>query len=97
MCAQFGKEYPKTPLLVELKSRTIPEKLLEGMVKVCDQEMQKHRGERQVLVLVKFVCDFVSSNPFLVCSEELSFIRRELHREGDELKVLHGPRTDGAE
>lgn len=48
MCAQFGKEYPKTPLLVELKSRTIPEKLLEGMVKVCDQEMQKHRGERQV-------------------------------------------------
>ena len=40
-----------------------------------------------MLVLVKFVCDFVSSNPFLVCSEELSFIRRELHREGDELKV----------
>ena len=41
----------------------------------------------QVLVLVRFVCDFISNNPFLVCSEELSFIRKELHREGDELKV----------
>ena len=48
MRVQFGEEYPRTPLLVELTSKTVPEKLLEGMVKVCDQEMQKHKGERQV-------------------------------------------------
>ena len=46
--AQFGEEYPHTPLLIELTSKTVPEKLLEGMVKVCDQEMQKHKGKRQV-------------------------------------------------
>jgi hypothetical protein len=38
-------------------------------------------------VLVKFVNEFIVSNPFIVCSDELSFIKRQLQREGDEVKV----------
>ena len=41
----------------------------------------------QVLVLVKFVIEFIVSNPFIVCSDELSFIKKQLHRDGDEIKV----------
>ena len=41
----------------------------------------------QILLLIKFVYDFITSNPFIVCSEELNYIKKELHREGDELKV----------
>ena len=41
----------------------------------------------QVLVLVKFVNEFIVSNPFIVCSDELSFIKKQLQREGDEVKV----------
>ena len=41
----------------------------------------------QVLVLVKFVVEFIVSNPFIVCSDELNFIKKQLHREGDEIKV----------
>ena len=41
----------------------------------------------QILVLVKFVADFIVSNPFIVCSDELSFIKKQLHREGDVIKV----------
>jgi len=41
----------------------------------------------QVIELVSFLCDFVSTNPFIVCSDELSYIKKELFREGDELKV----------
>ena len=37
--------------------------------------------------LAKFVSEFVSTNPFIVCSEELSYIKKQLLREGDELKV----------
>lgn len=37
--------------------------------------------------LVKFVYEFISSNPFIVCSEELSHVKKQLLREGDELKV----------
>ena len=41
----------------------------------------------QVLVLVKFVNEFIVSNPFIVCSDELSYVKKELQREGDEVKV----------
>ena len=41
----------------------------------------------QVLVLVKFVVDFISSNPFIVCSDELSFIKKQLYRDRDDIKV----------
>lgn len=41
----------------------------------------------QVLVLVKFVNEFIISNPFIVCSDELSFVKKQLQREGDEVKV----------
>ena len=37
--------------------------------------------------LLRFVCEFITSNPFIVCSEELSYIKKELLRDGDELKV----------
>ena len=37
--------------------------------------------------MVKFVVEFIVSNPFIVCSDELSFIKKQLHREGDEIKV----------
>ena len=37
--------------------------------------------------LVKFVCEFISSNPFIVSSDELSYIKKQLLREGDDLKI----------
>lgn len=43
--------------------------------------------EMQVLSLVKFVIEFIVSNPFIVCSDELSFIKKQLYRDSDEMKV----------
>ena len=37
--------------------------------------------------LVRFLCEFMSSNPFVVCSEELGYVKKQLLRDGDELKV----------
>ena len=34
--------------VVELKSKTITEKMLEGMVRVCDQELRSKTGQPQV-------------------------------------------------
>ena len=48
LCIQFPADYPKTQVLVELKSKTIPGKFLDSLVRVCDQEMSKHLGEKQV-------------------------------------------------
>ena len=48
MCIQFPQDYPRERLIVELKTKTIPDKLIEGLVTVCDQELSKHLGQPQV-------------------------------------------------
>ena len=48
LCIQFPKDYPQEKLIIELKSKTIPEKFLDGLVGVCDQELNKHLGNTQV-------------------------------------------------
>ena len=47
-CIQFPDAYPDCKLLLEIKSKTIPGKFIEGLVAVCDQEMERHLGEKQV-------------------------------------------------
>ena len=51
LCVQFPKDYPQERLVVELKSKTIPEKLIDGLVNVCDQELSKHTGNTQVRLI----------------------------------------------
>ena len=39
VCLQFPPEgYPTTPIILELKSKTLDDKLLDGLTRVCDQE-----------------------------------------------------------
>jgi hypothetical protein len=33
--------------------------------------------------------DFLSNNPFVVCSEELNHVKHHLAREGDSVRVRH--------
>lgn len=48
VCIQFPAGYPECRLLLELKSKTIPDKLMEKLVAVCDQEADRHLGKKQV-------------------------------------------------
>ena len=47
---QFPKDYPQSGILVELKSKTLSEKLLNKLVDICDQEMKKYIGKQQVII-----------------------------------------------
>ncbi len=38
-------------------------------------------------MVVHFICEFISSNPFIVCSDELSYIKKQLLSNEDELRV----------
>ncbi len=84
---QFPSGYPSSALLVELTSKTIEERVLDGLARVCDQELKKRTGGEQVLFLLRFVNDFLSCNPFTVCPGELAHVKKELFRAGDELRV----------
>ena len=44
----FAEGYPDIPLVVELKSVLMSDKLLDGLVKVCEEEAKKWLGEQQV-------------------------------------------------
>lgn len=45
---QFGADYPASPLIVELKSKPLDFKLLQGLEKVCTEEAQKYLNKQQV-------------------------------------------------
>ena len=84
---QFPKDYPNSVLLLEAKSKTIANELLAGIVKVTEEHLQTFKGKPQVVAAARFVRDFIWENRFAVCSEELSYIKKELVCADDVLKV----------
>ncbi|XP_054716579.1 uncharacterized protein LOC129226027 isoform X2 [Uloborus diversus] len=85
-CMQFPELYPHYPLLLELKSKTLEDKFLSGLTKVCETECKKILGKPQVLKTLNFLKAFIDENPLSVCSEELSSIKRRLE-ECDQIKL----------
>ncbi|XP_056639960.1 uncharacterized protein LOC130447264 [Diorhabda sublineata] len=85
VCIQFREDYPKTLLLLELKSKTLSEKLLLKLTDVCEQEIKKYLGKPQVLNTIKFLRNFLDENPLSCCYDEISNIRKLF--QADELKL----------
>ena len=48
MLLQFSEEYPTSAIIVELKSKTLPPRLLTKVTELCDQEAKKLLGKPQV-------------------------------------------------
>ncbi|XP_063224127.1 uncharacterized protein LOC134531960 [Bacillus rossius redtenbacheri] len=85
-CIQFPEDYPQYPLLLELKSKTLSDKLLEGLTQVCEQEAKRFSGKPQVLAVLKFIRSFLDENPLSCCYDEIANIKNTL-TDGDELKL----------
>lgn len=86
-CFQFSPDYPESRALIELKSRYISHKLLDGLTKLCEDEADKYIGKPQVLQVLRFVRTFIDENPLCCCSEEISNIKKRLIACSDELKL----------
>ncbi|KAG7177203.1 hypothetical protein Hamer_G000464, partial [Homarus americanus] len=86
-CFQFSPDYPTTRALIELKSRYISPKLLDGLTRLCENEADKYLGKPQVLQVLRFVRNFVEESPLCCCSEEISTIKKKLIAGSDELKL----------
>lgn len=86
-CIQFSADYPRTTLLLELKSKTLSEKLLQGLTDVCEREVKKALGKPQVLIVLKFVANFIEENPLCCCYDEISLLKKGLTGKGDEIKL----------
>lgn len=87
VCIQFTEQYPSEHLVVELKSKTLPDKFLDGLSRLCEKEAaDKHVGRRQVLLTIKFIRNFIEENPLCVCSGEISRLKKLL-TDTDECKL----------
>ena len=58
---QFPEQYPYNGILVELKSKTLPPRLLSKMMELCDQEAKKFLGKPQVSGVVSSQQDYHTS------------------------------------
>lgn len=86
ICIQFPTNYPTEPLLIELKSKTLSDKLLQGLTNVCEQEIKKSLGKPQVLLAIKFLRNFIDENPLSCCYDEINELKKLLN-DSDVLKL----------
>eukprot|EP00794_Sanderia_malayensis_P012643 gene12643-13941_t len=84
---QFPEKYPEKPILIELKSKVFPVKVLGLVGDKCDEEAKKLIGRVQIISMTKFIVRFIEENPLMVCSEEVAFIKKNLVDEQDDLKI----------
>ncbi|XP_078312740.1 uncharacterized protein LOC144619196 [Crassostrea virginica] len=85
---QFLETYPTEPVVVELKSKTLTEKLLDGVVKLCDAEARKYIGQKQVILLVNFLKQFLIDNPLCIVNDEVGKVKKELLSDEDKCKLM---------
>jgi len=85
-CLLFPPDYPKMPILVELKSKYLAPKLLDGLTKIIDKETKQVVPKPQAFFVLKFVAKFIEDTPLCVCSEEIAKVKRMLGPE-DSLKL----------
>lgn len=87
-CLRFPDEYPKKPLLVELKSRTLVEKVLDTFEKTCEQYCKSDLlGKPQIIPLLKYLSKTLEENPLCICYGEVLTVKDLIARSNGELKL----------
>uniref|UniRef100_A0A1B6IQ42 RING-type domain-containing protein n=1 Tax=Homalodisca liturata TaxID=320908 RepID=A0A1B6IQ42_9HEMI len=87
ICIQFPEDYPASPLLIELKSKTLVDQLLAKVTTVCEEEAKKYLGKPQILKVLKLLRNFIDENPLSCCYNEVLALKKQLQGDLDELKV----------
>ena len=78
VCFTYPTNYPTNHILVEIKSKTLSRKLLDGLEKVAEVEAKRYIGKPHVLFILKFINQFFDDNPLACCSEEISEVKKLL-------------------
>lgn len=86
-CIQFPVGYPKDPLLLELKSKHLSEKLLQKLTAVCEEEAKKYLAKAQVIKVLQLLRKFIDENPLSCCYDEISALRATLRDEKDDIRL----------
>lgn len=86
VCLYFPDDYPKSPLLVELKSKTLSRHLLEKLTRSCEIEVKKYLNEPQILHILKFLRKYIDETPLICCYDEINELKSKLAQDEIRLK-----------
>lgn len=84
---QFPDDYPDSLVLVEMKSKLLPERFLDSLVKAVEMKADDFVGKSQVLPITQFAVDFLDQNSLCVCAGEIANLKRKLTGENDNIKI----------
>lgn len=87
ICIQFPVDYPKQSLLIELKSKTLSQKLLDGLTTICENEANKYLHKPQVMRVLHLIKNFMVENPLSCCYDEINSMKQMLNLKCDECKL----------
>uniref|UniRef100_A0A1I8PMX0 RWD domain-containing protein n=1 Tax=Stomoxys calcitrans TaxID=35570 RepID=A0A1I8PMX0_STOCA len=90
VCLRFPSEYPKQSVLIELKSKTLSEKFLQGLTGLCERQVkQEYLGKPHCIKVLQFLQQYVNDNPLCVCFDEIQQLRKDLGEDAstDQLKL----------
>lgn len=88
VCFMFPDDYPDTPIVIEIKSKTMSYKFVSGLTQLCDDEVKKLLGDQQMMHVLNFVGKFIEENPLCVCSDEISWVKQNCLQETDKVKLI---------
>lgn len=84
----FPEGYPGKTLLVEVKSKTLPDRVMKAIEGLAEKEAKKLQGQYQVIGVCKVVRKFLEDNMFSVCAGEIDQVKNGLiDSDKDELKL----------
>ncbi|XP_045479314.1 uncharacterized protein LOC123684226 [Harmonia axyridis] len=87
VCLYFPREYPNSPILVELKSKTLSAHLLEKLTRSCEKEAEKYLHQPQILIVLKFLRKYIDETPLACCYDEINELKLKLDQNQDEMKL----------
>ncbi|XP_075148699.1 uncharacterized protein LOC142222440 [Haematobia irritans] len=79
ICLRFPSDYPKQGILIELKSKTLSEKFLQGLTGLCEKQIkQEYIGKPHCIKVLQFLQQYVQDNSLCVCYDEIQQLRKDL-------------------
>ncbi|XP_044748138.1 uncharacterized protein LOC123309216 [Coccinella septempunctata] len=87
VCLYFPPDYPKSPLLIELRSKTLSARLLEKLTCSCETEAKKFLNEPHILNILKFIRRYIDETPLICCYDEINELKLKCNLDQDEIKL----------
>lgn len=86
-CLRFPENYPEQHILLELKSRTLASRFLDGLTNIAENKAKDVLGKPQAIYILKFIAQYLQENPLCVVYDEILSIKKLLKTSAAELKL----------